>query len=294
MAMRHVKCFLPFILLFAIFLLLTGCGSSLQKPTGLEDDANHEQAESSEKTERQHTEDSLQQTDADNDQEKDNEEASTEETEEASSTDQSSNAASKDKTATQDDHASEKQKKSSGSKKEQEKESSSTSKDSSQKETKSEKKQNPPKEKEKKKSPPPKEKNESPPKKEEEKDPPPKEEKPKESTYTITMSMTGPSGKVVMATEEFSIKKETNLFDATKEIGKKKNISIQTTGSGAWGYVEGIGEFREFDYGDESGWLFRVNGIFSNTGAGSYMLQDGDVVEWMYTKDLGKDVGARP
>ena len=56
-------------------------------------------------------------------------------------------------------------------------------------------------------------------------------------------------------------------------------------------YIEGIGNLYEFDCGALSGWMYRVNGTFPNYGCSSYILSDGDVVEWVYTCDLGKDVG---
>lgn len=34
-----------------------------------------------------------------------------------------------------------------------------------------------------------------------------------------------------------------------------------------------------------------MNGAFPNYGCGMYELKDGDVVEWVYTCDLGRDVG---
>ena len=48
----------------------------------------------------------------------------------------------------------------------------------------------------------------------------------------------------------------------------------------------------EFDAGELSGWMYRVNGVFPNKGCSAYTLSDGDVVEWLYTCDLGKDIGA--
>ena len=37
--------------------------------------------------------------------------------------------------------------------------------------------------------------------------------------------------------------------------------------------------------------MYKVNGWFPNYGCSSYYLKDGDVIEWVYTCDLGKDVG---
>jgi len=56
-------------------------------------------------------------------------------------------------------------------------------------------------------------------------------------------------------------------------------------------YIEGIGNLYEFDCGELSGWMYKVNGWFPNYGSSRYLLQAGDRVEWVYTCDLGKDVG---
>ncbi len=56
-------------------------------------------------------------------------------------------------------------------------------------------------------------------------------------------------------------------------------------------YVEGINNLYEFDCGELSGWMYKVNGWFPNYGSSRYLLQDGDVVEWIYTCDLGRDIG---
>ena len=56
-------------------------------------------------------------------------------------------------------------------------------------------------------------------------------------------------------------------------------------------YIEGIGNLYEFDCGEGSGWMYRVNGEFPNYGCSRYTLADGDTVEWVYTCDFGADVG---
>lgn len=56
-------------------------------------------------------------------------------------------------------------------------------------------------------------------------------------------------------------------------------------------YIQGINNLYEFDCGELSGWMYRVNGWFPNYGASRYMLKDGDKIEWIYTCDLGRDIG---
>ena len=55
-------------------------------------------------------------------------------------------------------------------------------------------------------------------------------------------------------------------------------------------YIEGISYLYEYDCGDLSGWMYRVNGEIPSVGCGEYRLRDGDCVEWLYTCDLGNDL----
>lgn len=57
-------------------------------------------------------------------------------------------------------------------------------------------------------------------------------------------------------------------------------------------YIEGINHLYEFSAGPLSGWMYRVNGNFPNYGSSQYVLEDGDIIEWHYTVDLGRDLGA--
>lgn len=56
-------------------------------------------------------------------------------------------------------------------------------------------------------------------------------------------------------------------------------------------YVQGINNLYEKDCGSLSGWMYCVNGWFPNYGCSRYQLEQGDVVEWHYTCDLGRDLG---
>ena len=65
---------------------------------------------------------------------------------------------------------------------------------------------------------------------------------------------------------------------------------MDTPGYGS-AYIEGIHNLYEFDVGELSGWMYSVNGRFPNYGCSQSILQDGDVVCWVYTCDYGADVG---
>ena len=56
-------------------------------------------------------------------------------------------------------------------------------------------------------------------------------------------------------------------------------------------YIEAINNIYEMDCGALSGWMYRVNGAFPSYACSSYLLQEGDAVEFLYSCDLGRDVG---
>jgi hypothetical protein len=69
------------------------------------------------------------------------------------------------------------------------------------------------------------------------------------------------------------------------------NTSLSVSGTRA--YVTGINGLNEFDNGENSGWLFTVNGgVAGTTGANSYRLSIGDEVLWYYTSDYTQDPGS--
>lgn len=56
-------------------------------------------------------------------------------------------------------------------------------------------------------------------------------------------------------------------------------------------YIEGIHQLYEKDCGSKSGWMYRVNGTFPNYGCSSYTVRSGDKIEFLYTCNLGEDIG---
>ena len=65
---------------------------------------------------------------------------------------------------------------------------------------------------------------------------------------------------------------------------------MENNGTAELAYISGINYLYEFDYGDLSGWIFKVNGVESSVGCSSFVLSDGDVIEWCYTLNYGKDI----
>ncbi|WP_153733078.1 DUF4430 domain-containing protein [Sporosarcina obsidiansis] len=107
--------------------------------------------------------------------------------------------------------------------------------------------------------------------------------------YSIVIS---PS-EVPLPPTEMEIQDGDTVLAALIEITKKHKVQMDYRGGqGATAYVEGMANVYEFDRGQGSGWMYRVNGIFPDRGAGVVPLMDGDQVEWLYTTNLGVDLNA--
>lgn len=112
---------------------------------------------------------------------------------------------------------------------------------------------------------------------------------------TATIEIKGPSDiGMILETREVEIKDDDKVLDVLIRITRQEEIQMEYRGSGAGAYVEGIDNLYEFDRGSESGWMYKVNDIFPDRSAGAWPVEPGDQLVWVYTKDLGKDVGAYP
>ncbi len=84
---------------------------------------------------------------------------------------------------------------------------------------------------------------------------------------------------------------ETAYSALAKAVGSGK---IKTKGSGSDIYVIAINNLAEFDKGPKSGWMYKVNGISPNKGAGSYKLKAGDNLIWYYTSEIEEEEELEP
>lgn len=112
------------------------------------------------------------------------------------------------------------------------------------------------------------------------------EEKLKDEKYV-------PSDGVILKEEKYSIKKDDTAFDVLLKAVTENDIQMEYSGSVKNGtqYIKGINYIYEFSCGKLSGWMYRVNDTFPGYGCGQYKLKDGDKIEFLYTCDLGRDVG---
>ena len=102
-----------------------------------------------------------------------------------------------------------------------------------------------------------------------------------------------PADGVLLAPTAVEFTEGESIFDVLKRVCRENKIHMEFSETPVYqsAYIEGIGNLYEFDCGEGSGWMYRVNGEFPNYGCSRYTLADGDTVEWVYTCDFGADVG---
>lgn len=100
-----------------------------------------------------------------------------------------------------------------------------------------------------------------------------------------------PEDGVIIARCEVSLPEGATAFDALAAAARKQRVRVDYTGSAYGTYVRGIGYVSEFGFGELSGWMYTVNGEFPDVSVSDRVLESGDMVEFRYTCDLGRDVG---
>lgn len=102
-----------------------------------------------------------------------------------------------------------------------------------------------------------------------------------------------PSGGTILAKTSVSCYEGESVFDVLQQVCRDNGIHMESEFTPIYNsaYIEGIHNLYEFDCGSLSGWMYRVNGWYPNYGCSRYVLEDGDIVEWRYTCDLGNDIG---
>lgn len=102
-----------------------------------------------------------------------------------------------------------------------------------------------------------------------------------------------PKDGVIFAEKTVTFYEGESVFNVLAREMKRNKIHLEFANTPIYNsaYIEGIANLYEFDCGELSGWMYKVNDWFPNYGCSRYQLKAGDKVEWVYTCDLGNDVG---
>ena len=101
-------------------------------------------------------------------------------------------------------------------------------------------------------------------------------------TNKVEISITDDDGTAIFEKTAIDMEKDDTALTVLIRIGKNNNIPVVFSGSKKNAYVEGIDNLFEFDKGQESGWIYKVNGEVPMMSAGSYELKPNDIIQWIY------------
>jgi hypothetical protein len=96
-----------------------------------------------------------------------------------------------------------------------------------------------------------------------------------------------PEDGIILPETEISVPAGASAYDVLVSASRKYRLHIDTNSIGSVTYISGINYIYEGDYGDLSGWMFRVDGKIPSVGCGDYTVSDGEHIEWFYTLDFG-------
>lgn len=102
-----------------------------------------------------------------------------------------------------------------------------------------------------------------------------------------------PADGTILGATTLQVREGSTVFDVLTAACRDNNIQIEYSYYSGFQsyYIEGINHLYEFDGGQMSGWLYRVNGVFPSYGCSAYTLKEGDSIALLYTCDGGADVG---
>jgi len=102
-----------------------------------------------------------------------------------------------------------------------------------------------------------------------------------------------PADGVLFSATEVEFFEGESVFNVLQRTLKQNKQHLEFAQSPLYNsaYIEGICNLYQFDCGNLSGWMYRVNGWYPNYGCSQYMVQAGDVIIWDFTCDLGADLG---
>jgi len=97
-----------------------------------------------------------------------------------------------------------------------------------------------------------------------------------------------PPGGVILAPTQVIFTPGETVFNLLLRETRARGIHTEHVNNPVFNsaYIRAINNLYEFDFGELSGWVYRVNGVFMGMGVSQTVLQPGDVVELIYTLEM--------
>ncbi len=99
-----------------------------------------------------------------------------------------------------------------------------------------------------------------------------------------------PADGVILPLTAFPIEEGDTAYDILTEAARAFGIQMEARGTEGMRYVAGIHYLYEYQFGDLSGWMYHVNGAAPSVCSDAYVLADGDLIEWLYSCEIGNDL----
>jgi hypothetical protein len=102
-----------------------------------------------------------------------------------------------------------------------------------------------------------------------------------------------PEDGIILVSERAAFTEGESAFDVLKRETRRAGVHLEFSETPVYrsAYIEGIGNLYELDAGGLSGWMYAVNGEFPGVSCSKYALKNGDAAEFVFTCDMGRDVG---
>ncbi|MBE6011811.1 MAG: DUF4430 domain-containing protein [Lachnospiraceae bacterium] len=103
-----------------------------------------------------------------------------------------------------------------------------------------------------------------------------------------------PDDGVIFYTDKAGFKEGETVFDLFKRQMQEEKLQYEFKEMPGTDivYIDAIGNLYSFDCGEQSGWLFKINGEFPLEACNQIKVNEGDEIEFLYTCDWGIDIGA--
>lgn len=100
-----------------------------------------------------------------------------------------------------------------------------------------------------------------------------------------------PKDGIIYPEQQVEFSEGESVFDVLYRTMRENGIHFEFVKTPMYNsvYIEGIGNLYEFDCGEYSGWVYRVNGEKAKVGCSQYPVKKGDVIVFSYTCNFLKE-----